>query len=143
MSKPALSENKAVIHRYYDDLWNAWKLDDAASLISPNIEFRGSLGIAVRGIEAFKGYVSTVRAAFPDFHNQVEDLIAEGDTVAARLTYRGTHRGEMFGIAPSGNVVKYSGIAVFRISAGLIQEGWVMGDAWGLYQQLNSNAEAG
>ena len=137
MSTSSSTENKAVIRCYYDDLWNAWNLEAAASLIAPDIDFRGSLGIAVRGIEAFKGYISTVRAAFPDFHNQVEDLVAEADTVVARLTYQGTHSGEMFGIPATGKAVKYTGIAIFRISAGLIHEGWVMGDAWGLYQQIN------
>ena len=121
--------NKEVIHRYYDELWNAWDLDCAQSVISQDIEFRGSLGINVRGIEAFKGYMSNVRSAFPDFHNEVEDLLAEGDTVVARLTYRGTHRGEMFGIPPTGKVVEYTGTAIFYILDGLIHDGWVMGDA--------------
>ena len=130
-------KNKAIIRRYYEDLWNPWDLEAANALISPEMEFRGSLGITVRGIEGFRGYMSTVRSAFPDFHNRVEDLVAEGDKVVARLTYTGTHQGEMFGLAPTGRTITYPGIAVFRISGDKIVEGWVMGDRLGLFQRLS------
>ena len=130
-------KNKAIIRRYYEDLWNPWNLEAANALIAPEMEFRGSLGITVRGIEGFQGYMSTVRSAFPDFHNRVEDLVAEGDKVVARLTYTGTHQGEMFGLAPTGRSITYPGIAVFRISGDKIVEGWVMGDRLGLFQQLS------
>ena len=101
------------------------------------MEFRGSLGITVRGIVGFQGYVSTVRSAFPDFHNQLEDLMAEGDKVVARLTYTGTHQGEMLGLAPTGRSISYPVIALFRISGDKIAQGWVMGDRLGLFQQLS------
>ena len=75
-----LDENKNLIRRYYAGLWNRW--DDAVvdEIIAPDIEFRGSLGITVRGRDGFRGYVARVRAAFPDFHNQIDQLLAEGDT---------------------------------------------------------------
>src|SRR5205823_7654986 len=53
-------------------------------LISPDIVFRGSIGTAVNGIEEFKQYVSKIRAAFPDFHNHIEELIGEGGKIVAR-----------------------------------------------------------
>ena len=135
-------KNKAIIRRYYEDLWNPWNLEAANALISPEMEFRGSLGITVRGIEGFHGYMSTVRSAFPDFHNRVEDLVAEGDKVVARLTYTGTHQGEIFGLAPTGRSIIYPGIAVFRVSGDKIVEGWVMGDRWALFQQLSGPVAA-
>ena len=58
---------------------------------------------AVEGVEGFRRYVQLVRDAFPDFHNTIEDLIAEDDRVAARLRYTGTHSGPLFGVAPTGN----------------------------------------
>ena len=130
-------KNKDIIRRYYEDLWNPWNLEAANELISPEMEFLGSLGITVRGIEGFQHYVSTVHSAFPDFHNQLVDLVAEGDKVVARLTYTGTHQGEIFGLAPTGMAITYPGIAVFRISGDKIARGWVMGDRWGLFQQLS------
>lgn len=137
MTQRLYQKNKALIRRYYEELWNPWNLEAANDLISPEMEFRGSLGIAVRGISGFQGYMSTVRSAFPDFHNQVEDLVAEGEKVVARLTYSGTHQGEMFGLPPTGRAISYPGIAIFRISEDKVAEGWVMGDRWGLLQQLS------
>ena len=78
----------------------------------------------------------TVRQAFPDFRNQIEELIGEGDKVVARLTYTGTHEGLLFGIAPTSKRVRYVGVALFRISGSCIDEGWILGDRQGLIEQL-------
>lgn len=137
----SIEENKAIVRRYYERLWNAWDLALVEELIASDITFRGSLAVTVSGREGFNRYVALVRAAFPDFHNAVEDLIAEGDKVVARLTYRGTHQGELFGIAPTGRPVAYAGVAIFRIVAGRIAEGWVMGDTLGLMRQLGAIPE--
>jgi len=133
-----LQQNKNLIHRYYADLWNRW--DDAAvdEIIAPGIKFRGSLGMTVRGRDGFRGYVTRVRAAFPDFHNRIDELIAEGDTVAARLTYSATHQGELYGVAPTGKRIEYGGIAFFRISKGQITSGVVYGDTLGLMRQIGA-----
>src|SRR5262245_28757117 len=112
MTQSAAQDAKAIVRRYYHDLWNAWNFDVAEELIAPDISFRGSLGVAVRGGAGFLEYVRTVRGAFPDFHNSIEELIAENDKVAARLTYSGTHQGELFGIAPTNRRVTYAGVAI-------------------------------
>lgn len=134
----AVEENKNIVRRYYDDLWNKWDLVAITELISADITFRGSLGITAQGHEGFKNYVNMVRAAFPDFHNKIEELIAEGSTVVARLTYTGTHQGELFGIPVTGKGVTYSGVAIFLIVDGKIKNGWVLGDAMGLKRQLEA-----
>jgi steroid delta-isomerase-like uncharacterized protein len=126
------------VRRYYERLWNAWDESVIDELIAPDITFRGSLGITVQGIAGFRGYVNTMRAAFPDFHNRIDDLIAEDDRVVARLTYSGTHRGEIFGLPPTGRSVRYAGVALFRITAHRISEGWVLGDTLGLLKQLGA-----
>jgi len=128
--------NKAIIRRYYDELWNGWNLGVADAVVATDIRFRGSLGLSVQGIDAFKRYVETVRAAFPDFHNNIEELVAEDETVVARLIYTGTHRGELFGLAPTGRRVSYDGVALFRVRQGKITNAWVLGDLASLRQQL-------
>jgi len=92
--------------------------------------------VSVDGRDGFARYVALVRDAFPDFHNTVETLVAEDETVVARLTYRGTHRGELFGVAPTGKQVTYVGVAIFRVADGQIAEGWVLSDTLGLMRQL-------
>ena len=132
------AEYKDLVQRYYEALWNRWDIALADDLLTESVTFRGSLGVSVQGLAGFKEYVRTVRRAFPDFQNRIEELIAEGDRVVARLTYTGTHRGELFGIGPTGRRVSYVGVALFRVVDGRIAEGWVLGDVHGLVQQLRS-----
>jgi steroid delta-isomerase-like uncharacterized protein len=135
----APAQNKALVRRYYEDMWNRWDFGLADELLGEAIEFRGSLGISVQGREGFREYMRSVRRAFPDFHNHIEDLIAEGDQVVARLTYTGTHHGEVFGIHRTGRQVSYAGVAIFRIAEGRITRGWVLGDVNGLVRQLKAD----
>ncbi len=127
---------KSLIRRYYSELWNAWSVTTLEELISPNIVFRGSIGTAVHGIEEFKQYVNRIRAAFPDFHNHIEEIISEGDKVVARLTYTGTHRGELFGFSGTGTRIIYQGIAIFHFREGKIDSGFVLGDTESLKRQI-------
>lgn len=132
----SIEANKTLIHRYYEELWNQWRYELADELIDQDVRFRGSLGRMVAGRGGFVGYMKHVQAGFPDFHNSIEDLIAENDRVVARLVYTGTHQGEMFGMPPTGHRVRYAGVGIFQISAGRISDGWVLGDLAGLLLQL-------
>jgi predicted ester cyclase len=128
--------NKAVIERFFHEVWTKWELAVADEIISPSVSFRGSLGTTLEGLQDFKGYVETVRAAFPDWHNQIDELIAEGDKVVARMTYSGTHEGRLFDVGPTGNRVTYVGVAIFRLSDGRIEDGWAVGDTQELWKAL-------
>jgi steroid delta-isomerase-like uncharacterized protein len=130
--------NKAIIRRYYGELWNRWRFELADELIDPQVSFRSSLGRMLNGREGLIGYIKHVQSAFPDFHNSVEELIVEDDRVVARLIYTGTHRGEIFGIAPTGNRFRYAGVGIFRIREGRIDDAWVLGDLAGLLLQLRA-----
>ena len=134
----ATESNKTVIRRFYDELWNQWNLATADEIVAPDVSFRGSLGTSLAGIDAFKAYVEEVRAAFPDWHNQIDELIAEGDKIVARLTWSGTHDGELFGIAPTGRRVNYVGAAIFQVHRGKIQAAWVVGDTQEVWRSLGA-----
>jgi predicted ester cyclase len=88
------------------------------------------------GLEGVKQLFSSLYAAFPDFHIDIEDMIAEGDRIVARVTGSGTHQGEFMGIAPTGNRVEFSAIDIARIVEGKIVEHWSNSDQLGLIQQL-------
>lgn len=77
-----------------------------------------------------------LRDAFPDFAYHIEDLIAEGDMAAVRWLFRGTHLGPYMGHQPSGRAVSATGVSVFRISHGRLQESWAHADDLGLSRQL-------
>lgn len=131
--------NRNLIRRYYHELWNQWRFDLARDILAEDIRFRGSLAVEVHGIEGFKEYMRLVQRAFPDFTNSIQELISEGERIVARLAYEGTHRGELFGIPPTGKKVAYYGVAIFRIVGEKIAEGWVLGDAMGPFKQLDAH----
>jgi predicted ester cyclase len=107
--------NIAVIRRFYEELWNRGDLAVAQEILEPEIRFRGSFGTTIEGLPAFMRYVEQTRAAFPDWHNRIDELIAAEEKVVARLTWTGTHQGEFFGIAPTGLTVAYVGAAIFEV----------------------------
>jgi steroid delta-isomerase-like uncharacterized protein len=130
--------NKDVVRRYYEAMWNRWDLSLARELLTEDLRFRGSLGTEANGIGEFCRYARSVWLAFPDFHNEIEKLLAEGDRVAVRLTFTGTHRGDVFGIGATGRSVRYEGIAMFRMADGRIAEVYVVADRLGLTEQLRA-----
>lgn len=138
-----LQRHKALVGRFYDELWNRWDFPVIGEILAPDVQFHGSLGMSRTGHAGFLDYAEMVRAAFPDFHNTVEELIAEGDKVAACLTWRGTHQGEIFGIAPTGRPIRYIGTAIFVFRDGLISHAWVLGDRLDLLQQLSDRDPMG
>lgn len=84
--------------------------------------------------------MNIIRAAFPDFHNEIEAIIAEGEHAAARLTYIGTHEGELLGIAAARQKVSYAGAAFFTFHDNRIAKVWVLGDALSLMRQIGAIA---
>ena len=77
-------------------------------------------------------------AAIPDVTATIEDIIAEGDRVAVRMTMRGTQKGEFRGIPPTGKTAVMTEMSIYRISEGKIAEGWDLSDRLGLMQQLGA-----
>jgi steroid delta-isomerase-like uncharacterized protein len=136
---PSRHRLETQVQRFYDELWNQWRFELADELLAPDLSFRGSLGAEVRGPQGFLDYARMVRAAFPDFHNEIQDLIIdEGKgSAAAQLTYSGTHRGAIFGSAPTGRRVTYAGATFFRFDGkARIASAWVLGDLITLLTQL-------
>jgi len=97
----------------------------------------------IQGLEAYQQFFSMYFAAFPDAGVTIEDLIAEGDTVVVRQTFRGTHTGDLMGIPPTGKQVSGTGIQITRIANGKAVEQWFNGDDLGLMQQLGVVASIG
>jgi len=129
--------NKNVVRRTIEELWNKGDASLADQLLAPNYTHHDSATPDVgRGPDGEKKRLAIYRTAFPDLRLTIEDLIAEGDLVMARWSARGTHRGELNGIAPTGKQFHITGVSIARISNGKMAEGWVNWDALGLMQQL-------
>jgi predicted ester cyclase len=132
-------ENKALARREIEEIFNAkGNLDAAAEEIyAPNYMSHQPAGNEdLRGLEAIKQFAAGLRRAFPDLQITIEDQIAEGDKVVTRLSSRGTHRGELWGIAPTGREAEVSSVSTNRIEGGKIVEHWTCADRLGMMQQL-------
>ncbi len=129
-------QNKALIRRYID-LMNEHNLDAAFANLSPNFLTHNipPTGMSA-GIEATKQFFTMLLNVFPDFQATLEDIIAEGDKVVIRFTFRGTHTGEFMGAPPTGKQVAYSIITIYRIADGKMAEVWSEADQLGMMQQL-------
>jgi len=121
-------ENKTVIRRSFEELWNKGNLSVADELFAPNYTHHDPATPDVgRGPESEKKRATLYRTAFPDLKLTIEDIIAEGETVMARWSCRGTHKGDLRGIAPTGKQFTISGVSVARLANGKMAEGWSTG----------------
>jgi predicted ester cyclase len=91
-----------------------------------------------QGIEGAKAAHQIMLAGFPDYQTVIDDLIAEGDKVAARITMSGTHTGSFMGIPPTGKFISFTGMYIARIADGKIIEHWGEEDSVSLLQQLGA-----
>jgi steroid delta-isomerase-like uncharacterized protein len=131
----SIGENKALVRRFVEEFWNKGNTATADELMTPDAEIHMPTGETL-DLEGLKGFNVAFRAAFPDWHSTFEELVAEGDRVAERWTGRGTHRGELWGIPPTGKRVEGPGSVFYRISGGKIVEFRGQFDMMGLTQQL-------
>ena len=129
-------ENKALVRRVFE-AFNNQNLAVVEELVAPDYVWHGALppGISPDLAGWRQGRIAFL-TAFPDLHVVVEDLIAEGDKVVARLTLRGTHQGDFFGIPPTGKQLSWTGIEIDRIEHGKYVESWLNTDDLGMMQQL-------
>ena len=131
--------NKNVVRRLFEEVWNKGSMPVADELIaSTYVHHDSSTPDAGRGPDSEKKRVTLFRTAFPDLRLTIEDIIAEGENVTVRWTGRGTHKGDLNGIAPTGKPFTISGMSIARIANGKLIEGWVNWDALSLMQQLGA-----
>jgi steroid delta-isomerase-like uncharacterized protein len=133
------SDTKAVVRRYFEEVLSAGNLELIDTLIAHNYSSHYPAGYELGGgPEDVRQIVTSVRRAFPNVHFTVEDLIAEGEKVVCRWTFRGEQEGDFMGIPASGRNATVMGIAVYRVVGGQIAEAWFTWDALGLMRQLGA-----
>jgi steroid delta-isomerase-like uncharacterized protein len=132
-------DNKAIVKRLVEELWNAGNPELADQLYSADYVRHGPYAEPpIRGSEALKKFASMYLSAVPDLRHEIEDQFAREDSVVSRATARGTHRGEMMGIAPTGKPIVFSMFLQHRMASGKIVEEWVMYDLHGILQQVGA-----
>jgi steroid delta-isomerase-like uncharacterized protein len=137
-------QNKTNVRRLFEEVWNKGYVPVADELFAPTYTHHDSSTPDVgRGPESEKKRVTLYRNAFPDIRFTIEDMLAEGETVVARWSCRGTHKGELNGIAPTGKQFNINGVSIARFTNGKMFEGFINWDALGLMQQLGVVPELG
>jgi len=128
--------NKALACRFGDDFLNKrnWALAD--EILADDFVLHMPQLPEIRSSEAMKQLHMGIQASFPDVRFTFEEPIAEGDKVVVRWTGAGTHEGEWVGVAPTGKIVRWGGIAILRIAGGKIAEEWCDWDGLSFFQQL-------
>ena len=131
--------NKALVRRWFEEVWNKGRAEAIDELFAADGIAHGLSDDAenpLRGPADFKPFHETFRGAFPDIEVIVEDMIAEGDKVAARCSVRGKHTGDHLGVAASNAPVDFTGVSIVRIKDGKIVEGWNNFDFMRMNQQI-------
>lgn len=130
--------NRRLSRRWFEEVWNKRRAEAIDELFAPDGLAHGLDPLETQptpGPALFRIFWKQFCDAFPDLYVTVEDVIAEGDKTAIRISFRGTHRGPLMGAPPTGQPVIATGISFVRWRNGQIAEGWNEFDALGVFRQ--------
>ena len=127
---------RAATRRFFDEVWNKGNVGETEAFLAPGFVSHNTLDVRIVGPQEYGRAVADYRAAFPDHHTTLEDVLVDGDRVVVRGTDRGTHRGEFMGFPASGREVTTTWIEIFRMEDGKAAEGWLESDSAKLRDQL-------
>ena len=134
-------ENKALVRRWFEEVWNKGRAEAINEMFAEDGVAHGlsdAGGESLRGPEGFRPFFRSFRDAFPDIEVVVEDVIAEGDKLAARCSVRAKHQGDTLGFRATGRPIEITGMTFARVRGGKIVEAWNNFDFMTLFQQLGA-----
>jgi predicted ester cyclase len=131
-------ENKDLIRRVWDEIFNKGNLDAIDENFAPDAVFPAAPPGVSPNPEGFKQTVSLYRAAFPDLRVVFVDQVANGDKVASRVAMSGTHQGELAGLAATGKEIAIDGINIIEVSGGKIVAVWGVSDQLRMMRQIGA-----
>jgi steroid delta-isomerase-like uncharacterized protein len=132
-----LDQNKRLVDTFIQELFSKGDLGAVDRYLHRDfVDHDPPFGAAPPGAEGLREAARMMRRALPDWHSDLDQLVAEADIVVERFTASGTHRGELMGVAPTGKTLVLSGINIFRIDGDRIVERWGRLDELGLFRQL-------
>ncbi len=136
--KTTLEErNKELIHRMNDEVWTKGNLEIMDQLFSTDfVQHFLPVGSETKGLVKFRESVRNHRQAFPDWAEEIKQIVAEGDLVATHFTSTGTNTGSFLGNPPTGKQIHINEMSIYRIVDGKIVEQWLIPDLLSLNQQL-------
>lgn len=130
-----------LVTAFYSELWNKRNFEAANGILHELVNFRGSLGNSMVGIEKVLDYVKEVTTSLDGYTCEIHELVVDNDKAAAIVQFHGTHVQEFMGHEPTGKKVQWLGTAFFNCRDGLLTKIWVLGDLKGLEDALAKNKE--
>ncbi len=134
-------DNRAIVRRWIETFNNPYTLQTEVEVLAPDYVAHAPGLPGPLDLDAWTQFTAAFVEAFPDLRLTVEDIVAEGDMVAARVAFRGTHRGEFQGIPPTDKEVAFSSMEFNRVVGGKVEVHWVELDLLGLMGQLGAIPE--
>ena len=131
-------DNATVVRRFADEVITQGDIDSAAQFVCEDVVEQVPFPGQGPGLEGLKDVLRGMRAAFPDLIFAIHEQIAEGDKVASRFEWTGTHKGTFLGVPATGRPVRVWGIVIDRLQAGRIQDTRIIMDIFGLMMQLGA-----
>ncbi|MBS0247122.1 MAG: ester cyclase [Proteobacteria bacterium] len=131
-----LSPQKETVRAFYKDMWDHADKSLIPHIFHEGFTFRGSLGPTLVGFEQFAGYVDFVTATFDRYTTDIIAMIEEDNRVSGKMRFHGLHRKEIFGVAPSGRHVWWTGMPIFTFDGSKVRDLYVLGDIFGLIGRL-------
>lgn len=136
LAATTLSPQKEVVRAFYKDMWDHADKSLIPHIFHEGFTFRGSLGPVLVGHDQFGGYVDYVTGTFGSYTTDIIAMIEEGNRVSGKMRFHGTHQKEIFGVAPSGRHVWWTGMPIFTFEGGKVRDLYVLGDIFGLIGRL-------
>lgn len=131
----SIENNKNIVRRY-QDAYNTANYEALAEVVSADVRTPNIASGMPAGLEGAIAVHKRTLLGMPDYHTMIEDLIAEGDKVVARVRMTGAHTGDFWGVPPTGRRVNLTGIYIVRIADGKIVEHWGEEDGMKVFRQL-------
>ena len=129
--------NKELVHRMNDEVWNKGNLEIMDELYSADfvLHFLPD-GSESRGLDKQRDHIRDHRKAFPDWAEEIKQIVAEGDLVVTHFVSTGTNEGSFLGNPPTGKQIRANEMSIYRIADGKIAEQWLLPDIFSTNQQL-------
>lgn len=127
--------NKKIVLRTHEEIWSTGDIALLDELYAPDFVCHWSSGLETRGVEELKKIILTVRADMPDYRENIEQIIAEGNLVATYFLSHGTFTGNIQGISQKNKKMALQEMAIYRIVQGKVVEQWLMANNLLLMQQ--------
>jgi len=134
-------QNKQWVSQFYTQVLNTGNINLIDSLVAEDYQDHEPLPGYESNRDGLKSFFKMMRKAFPDLHNNVEYMVAEGDKVVSYITMTGTHKGDYMGAAGNGKSFTINVIDIIKVVNGKMTEHWGVGDYMTMMGQLASDTE--